>query len=222
MNGRGRFALVSCAAVIGAACFIQAGWIHVKAFAAQALIHAAWERNRSGAAAARPWPWADTTPVAKLSILRDGAVATSFVVLEGANGRNLAFGPVHDGASTMPGETGNSVIAAHRDTHFRLLQTLRLGDELSIERTDGRVVHYRVTDTRVVDSRKVRIALGGDHPRLTLVTCYPFDSFQPGGPLRFVVTADSSAAAGNSPPQRVAHAAARLSVAMSDRQAREP
>lgn len=208
MNVRGRAVLAACAAVFGAACCIQASWIHVKAFAAQALIHAAWERNRSGATAARPWPWADTSPVAKLSILRDGAVASSLVVLEGANGRNLAFGPVHDGASALPGETGNSVIAAHRDTHFRLLQTLRLGDELRIERTDGRVVHYRVTDTRVVDSRKVRIALGGDHPRLTLVTCYPFDSIRPGGPLRFVVTADSSAAAGNPPPHRVAHAAA--------------
>jgi sortase A len=214
--------LAACAAVFGVACCVQASWIHVKAFAAQALIHAAWERNRSGATAARPWPWADTTPVAKLSILRDGAVASSLVVLEGANGRNLAFGPVHDGASALPGETGNSVIAAHRDTHFRLLRTLRLGEELRIERTDGRVVNYRVTDTRVVDSRKVRIALGGDHPRLTLVTCYPFDSIQPGGPLRFVVTADSSAAAGNPPPHRVAHAAAPLPVVTSDGMAREP
>jgi hypothetical protein len=47
-----------------------------------------------------------------------------------------------------------------------------------------------------------------DAPRLTLVTCYPFDAIQPGGPLRFVVTANLIAGAGISPPQRVARAAA--------------
>jgi sortase A len=61
---------------------------------------------------------------------------------------------------------------------------------------------------QVVDSRRKRIALFADAPRLTLVTCYPFDAIQPGGPLRFVVTADLIAGAGITPPQQVARAAA--------------
>jgi hypothetical protein len=35
-----------------------------------------------------------------------------------------------------------------------------------------------------------RIALAHARPRLTLVTCYPFGSFDYGGPLPWVVTAD--------------------------------
>jgi sortase A len=47
-----------------------------------------------------------------------------------------------------------------------------------------------VSDVRVVDSRRTRIALAAEGPRLTLVTCYPFDAVVPGGPLRWVVTVD--------------------------------
>jgi sortase A len=125
----------------------------------------------------------------------------SLIVLEGASGRNLAFGPTHDAASALPGDRGNSVIAAHRDTHFRMLETLRPGDRLRIERPNGRVAFFAITDIRIVDSRRTRIALGADTPRLTLVTCYPFGAVNPGGPLRFVVTADSIAAAGDSAGQ---------------------
>jgi hypothetical protein len=59
-----------------------------------------------------------------------------------------------------------------------------------VERPDGKLLLFTVTDVRVVDSRRTRLALDGDEPRLTLVTCYPFDAIRPGGPLRFVVTAD--------------------------------
>jgi sortase A len=208
------------AAAIGVVTVLQATWIEVKAYAAQVLIDAAWERNQLGAMSARPWPWADTTPVARLTVLERAPRSStlparhasprgeSLVVLEGASGRNLAFGPVHDAASVLPGDAGNSVIAAHRDTHFRMLEALEAGDRLRIERIDGRVAFFAVTDIRIVDSRRARITLGADEPRLTLVTCYPFNAIHPGGPLRFVVTADLIAGAGLLPPQPVARAAA--------------
>jgi sortase A len=197
------------AAAAGITCLIAACWIHMKAFAAQELIDAAWQRNRASASAARPWPWADTTPVARLTVNRE-----SFIVLEGASGRNLAFGPTHDGASVMPGERGNSVIAAHRDTHFRALRGVLMGDRVRVERADGRIMEFVVTNVRVADSRRERIGLGANTPRLTLVTCYPFDAIQPGGPLRFVVTADFVAGAGVPPPPLVAHAAAPFEVGL--------
>jgi sortase A len=195
-------------ALVGALCVGAACWIHIKAMAAQVLINAAWERAQSGATEARPWPWADTNPVARLTFHKSKAL----VVLEGSSGRNLAFAPSHDAASVLPGEPGNSVISAHRDTHFRELEHARVGDRISVERTDGRVFLFSITDVRVADSRQTRVSLDGEVPRLTLVTCYPFDAIQPGGPLRFVVTADSTgsvaAGAGYTPPRRVARAAA--------------
>ena len=199
------------AALAGAVCIAQAAWIEVKAYAAQALIEAAWERNRQGNEDARPWPWADTTPVARLTVLQSDPRGVrmpakyaiprgeSLIVLEGATGRNLAFGPTHDAASVLPGDVGNSVISAHRDTHFQILETLSVGDRLRIQRNDGRITYFAVTDIRVVDSRNTRIELAPDTPRLTLVTCYPFNAIRPGGPLRFVVTADLIAGAGHQP-----------------------
>jgi sortase A len=91
----------------------------------------------------------------------------------------------------MPGEPGNSVIEGHRDTHFAVLRGIKTGDTLRVETLTRRDVDFVVTDIRVVDSRRARIALGADQPRLTLVTCYPFDAPVPGGPLRLVVTADA-------------------------------
>jgi sortase A len=189
---------------IGLVCITAACWIHVKAFAAQVLINAAWNRTQRGVAQARPWPWADTTPVARLTFRDD----ETLVVLEGSSGRNLAFAPSHDAASVLPGDAGNSVISAHRDTHFRELEHTRIGDRIQVERPDGRRFLFSVSDVRVVDSRTKRIALDSDTAHLTLVTCYPFDAITPGGPLRFVVTANWIAGAGFVPPRRVARPAA--------------
>lgn len=183
--GRTGFAL---ALLIGIASLAQAGWIHAKAMLAQALVAHAFERALDGDDDARPWPWADTRPVARLRLPR---AAGTLLVLAGASGRNLAFGPAHDPASALPGETGNSVIAAHRDTHFRVLEGLRLGDPLGVERADGRNFEFIVTAIEIVDSRRTRIALDGDTSRLMLVTCHPFAALDPAGPMRFVVTADA-------------------------------
>ncbi len=183
-----RRALGLIAVAIGALCLTDAAWIQLKAQLAQWLIARAWEQTELGADTPRPWPWADTRPVARLVFA--GAEPHALYVLEGASGRNLAFGPTHDPASVLPGERGNSVIAGHRDTTFLFLRTVRVGDRLSSER-HGKVTWFAVRDVRVVDERRTRIELASAAPRLTLSTCYPFDAVVPGGPLRWVVTADA-------------------------------
>jgi sortase A len=177
---------------VGLVCVGQATWIRGKAVLAQWLIARAWDQAQAGARAPKPWPWADTTPIAKLELPAHAAhlAAQELMVLDGASGRNLAFGPTHDSASVRPGVRGNSVIEGHRDTHFRALQQLHLGDRVRVQGPDMRWVSFAVVDVRVVDSRRSRIVLDADVPRLTLVTCYPFDAIVPGGPLRWVVTAD--------------------------------
>jgi sortase A len=185
--------MVLLAALSGIACLAQGAWIHLKAEAAQLLIAHAWQRVERGDRGARPWPWADTTPVARLVI--PGHEPRELFVLEGASGRNLAFGPAHDPSSVLPGERGNSVIAGHRDTSFRVLRALHVGDRLEVETRTG-LTWFAVSDARIADSRTTRIALASDTPRLTLVTCYPFDALLPGGPLRWVVTADAIADGG--------------------------
>jgi sortase A len=180
------------AMAIGLVCIAEGSWIHAKAALAQVLIVSAWSRQQAGQKNARPWPWADTTPLGRL-IVGDGTNPEAFIVLEGTSGRNLAFGPAHDPASVLPGDLGNSVIEGHRDTHFVVLKAMRVGGTLQVETAAGRRLRFQITDVRVVDSRNVRIALAADHPRITLVTCYPFNAILPGGPLRWVVTADLAA-----------------------------
>ncbi len=166
--------------------FGQAGYIHAKARLAQYLVRAAWERTLAGEREVKPWPWADTGPVARLIAPRQGA---EVFVLAGATGRTLAFGPGHVFGTAAPGAPGNSVISAHRDTHFAFLKHLRAGDELIVETPDGVRRHYTVDGARVVDRRDLRALAPDAEPRLTLITCYPFDAIVPRGPLRYVVRA---------------------------------
>lgn len=187
-QGRVRVLVMAATAAIGLACLARSGWIYAKAFVAQQLIGSAWERAQAGDHDAKPWWWADTHPIAKLTLERE---SRELMVLEGSSGRNLAFGPAHDPVSVLPGERGNSVIEGHRDTHFSILKELEVGDRLSVELPDGRHVSFVVVALQVADSRTERISLDSDIPRLTLVTCYPFDALRPGGPLRYIVTADS-------------------------------
>ena len=164
----------------------QGAYIPAKAWVAQELMQRAWNRGEEGAEQPTPWPWADTWPVARLSA-RSGDV--ELIVLEGGSGRNLAFGPGRLSASSLPGENGNTVIAGHRDTHFSFLRDVEIGESLVLETPAGNKHLYRIVGIDVVDSRRGSLQLDTDEPFLSLVTCYPFESSEPSGPMRFVVTA---------------------------------
>jgi sortase A len=178
--------VVACLLCLGFWQLGQGAYIPAKAWLAQELMQRAWHRASTGDDRAEPWPWADTWPVAKLTA-RGGGV--DLIVLSGGSGRTLAFGPGHLSASSMPGEMGNSVIAGHRDTHFNFLRHLKLGETLLVETPAGISHVFRVVGRDVVDSRRGSLLLDTETPMLSLVTCYPFDSDETGGPLRFVVTA---------------------------------
>ena len=111
------------------------------------------------------------------------------IVLAGGSGRTLAFGPGHLSASALPGQRGNAVIAGHRDTHFNFLQRLAVGEPLAVETASGESHLYQVVNVDVVDSRRSSLLLDTEDSMLSLVTCYPFDALEPGGPMRYVVTA---------------------------------
>lgn len=162
-------------------------WIHVKALLAQQLLLNAWANTRDGETRAHPWPWADTWPIVRLTVPAHGI---DLIVLSGASGRNLAFGPAHLDGSAHPGHSGNSIIAGHRDTHFSFLRNLRPGDEIFIESPDGLISSFLVGQVKIADVRKSRLVLSHERPAITLVTCYPFDAVTPGGPLRYVVSAE--------------------------------
>ncbi|MDP5030105.1 class GN sortase [Paraglaciecola sp.] len=188
INPKQRSYLFAILGVVGLYQLTSGLWIFVKAHVAQYLIASAWQATLLDQQAHRPWSWADTYPVAELSI-----GAQHWYVLAGANGRNLAFGPTHLSASPLPGERGNTVIVGHRDTQFNSLKTLKNKDTIKVAHLNGSTT-YQVTDRQIIPAALLGTStlLNQEQfiqPSLTLITCYPFDSITPNPSLRFVVNA---------------------------------
>ena len=158
----------------------QFGWIHGKGLVGQWLMASAWaESDEDGAAS--PWPRARTRPAARLFVPE---LELDRLVVEGVQTPNLAWGP---GIETGP--NGHVLIAAHRDTHFRFLGDLERGHRIELEQPAGVIRNWRVQESRIVDSRTTRLDMNARGPLLTLVTCWPLDAIDAGGPLRLVVSA---------------------------------
>lgn len=163
----------------------QGIYIYAKAQLAQQLILDSWQQSIIQHQPIKPWSWADTWPVARLMVPR---LDIDQIVLAGDNGRTLAFGPGHRFGTVLPGEAGNSLISAHRDTHFDFLKDLHPGEEVLVQTQNGEIYVYLVNSTEVIQESTPLYSVSG-YRQLTLVTCYPFDAVVPGGPLRYAVFA---------------------------------
>ena len=180
---------------------IDGFYIKAKAQYAQYLIADSWNHYMQTGEQQKPWPWADTYPVAKLEMYQK----TQYV-LAGASGRNLAFGPSHVLQTAALGSSGNAAIAGHRDTHFDVLKKAKKGDLIYLtsrrpnekqtgvenlgEREPFLKQAYRVKSIEIVDQHNLDILNSTrDTTTITLITCYPFDSIEPNPALRYVVKA---------------------------------
>ncbi|WP_166266754.1 class GN sortase [Marinobacter caseinilyticus] len=162
-------------------------WIPLKAFMAQELLALAWAESQARQVTTKPWPWADTWPVARLEL---PDLPAPLIVLAGTHGESLAFGPGQVVGTATPGNSGPMVIAGHRDTHFKSLQAVKINSLIRIQTRQGEWTRYRVTRLRVVDSRRELMNLAAlPDDSLLLVTCYPFNSLDGGGPMRYLVEA---------------------------------
>lgn len=158
-------------------------WIPVKAQVAQVLLKRAWHETAIAGQSVKPWPWADTFPVARLEQQR---LDVDMIVLHGTSGETLAFGPGLDPAGSTAGASGHSVLFGHRDTSFSFLQNLVIGDVITLE-SPAATRMFKVVSLNV---RKADdIFLNMDVDGLSMITCYPFDSSLPHTDRRFVVNA---------------------------------
>lgn len=163
----------------------QGLYMNAKAELAQTLLEDAWDKSKQTGGPVKAWEWADTWPVARVSAPRVNGTA---IVLAGASGEALAFGPGHLQNSAQPGSQGTSVIAAHRDTHFEFLKDMQIGDAVELEAQDGELHTYIVDDLKIVRADASGIDPSEPGKRLALVTCFPFNTTEQ-GPLRYVVFA---------------------------------
>src|SRR4051795_3075603 len=134
-------------ALLGLILFGQGAYIHAKALLAQVLLERAFEKTIATGRETKPWSWADTWPVARIEVKR---LHASTIVLAGSSGQALAFGPGHVELTPDAGERGVAVYSAHRDTHFRFLKDVKIGDEIDVTRRDGKTFRYRADGSSVV------------------------------------------------------------------------
>jgi sortase A len=109
------------------------------------------------------------------------------IVVQGESSATLRRAVAHISKSALPGEWGNVVLAGHRDTFFRPLQDVRLGDEVRFK-TPERSFEYLVESIEVVAPNDIQVLEPSTGHDLTFITCFPFHFVGP-APKRFVVRA---------------------------------
>ena len=179
-----RAALVVGLTLLGTIQLGQGSYIKIKAVAANLLITTSWLNREEGSMPVKPWPWADTWVAGRIEVPRLGIKQ---FVMKDLSGESLAFGPGM--LDSLPADSSYNFIAGHRDTHFGFVADLVVGDLITFERHNGQYQSFEIVDTQVFDSRNGPLQIEPYHPGLKLVTCWPFDSLNFGGPLRYVVEA---------------------------------
>jgi sortase A len=124
---------------------------------------------------------------ATIAVLRIPRIAMEVPVSDGTTERVLLAGAGLVEGTASPGSVGNIGIAAHRDTFFRGLKDVVVGDLIELETLAGTDT-YRVSTLSVVAPSDVYVLAATAEPALTLVTCYPF-YFVGNAPQRFIVRA---------------------------------
>lgn len=123
-------------------------------------------------------------PLALLKIERLGLVAPVFVGTDAIT-LNRGVGAVE--GTALPGEAGNVALSAHRDSFFRVLKDIAVGDVIELQ-TRGGVQYFSVAEMRIVDPLDVSVLDPSDEAILTLITCHPF-YYVGHAPDRYVVRA---------------------------------
>ncbi|MDP4143651.1 MAG: class D sortase [Bacillota bacterium] len=113
------------------------------------------------------------------------SISLNYPIIEGDDQENLAKGVGHDSSTPIPGQVGNIVLDAHRDTMFRNLGDLKIGDNITIETKYGKYT-YKVYKTRIVTPDDTTAIIKSDKQMLTLYTCYPFN-YIGHAPKRYIV-----------------------------------
>lgn len=115
------------------------------------------------------------------------AINRKLPIIQGTGVNELKKGVGHFTQSVLPGEEDNCVISGHRDTVFRKIGDLKIGDELIVQTSAGTFT-YEVNGTRIVHEDDKTVIVPMDHAVLTMTTCYPFN-FIGNATQRYIVSA---------------------------------
>lgn len=112
----------------------------------------------------------------------------STTVLTGDDDKTLKVSAGHLPDTPRPWESGNSAIAAHRDSHFRPLRHVKVGDLVRMRTVHGDL-DYKVSRIRIVTPKDISVLDPTGTDMLTLITCYPFN-YIGNAPKRYIIHAE--------------------------------
>jgi sortase A len=115
----------------------------------------------------------DGDPVAIIEIPRLGLKK---IVVSGVTIDDLRKGPGHYRNTALPGQKGNSAIAAHRTAYgspFKEVDKMEAGDEIFVTNALNERFTYRVRDIKVVEPTDFSVLEPTDDAILTLTSCTP-------------------------------------------------
>lgn len=136
--------------------------------------------------AIKPWPWADTFPIAELSFKR---LKEDIVVLNGGDPTTLAFSAGAIAPFNQTNSTKPFVVAGHRDSHFAFLEDILMKDVISMTDQHGQSQLYQVETIDIVDASSGQLPVLANNSSLILITCYPFNAIGNDANERYVITA---------------------------------
>jgi len=158
-----------------------AGFIYADAHAYQALEAKKFEE---AGLLAEPHIFLEGETIGEIQVPRLGLTA---MVVEGDSAASLRRAVGHIAKSALPGEWGNVALAGHRDTFFRPLRDIHVGDKIRFK-TSGGNFEYLVESIAVVAANDIQVLEPLTGRDLTFVTCFPFHFIGP-APKRFIVRA---------------------------------
>jgi len=159
-----------------------AAYVDADAKAFQAIEQRQFEATATHSSAAPAF--VDGSALGEILIPRLGLKA---IIAQGESPAVLQRAVGHLAGTALPGESGNVVLAGHRDTFFRPLKQVRAGDAITLRTHDGEF-DYVVESTTVVTPSDVWVLEPSGGRTLTLITCFPF-SYLGSAPDRFIVRA---------------------------------
>ena len=124
----------------------------------------------------------------RIGTLSIPALKQTLPIIEGTDADELRKGIGHFAQSVLPGEADNCVLSGHRDTVFRRLGELKIGDRLTAQTSAGKFT-YEIQRIRIVHKDDRTVIVPFDHAVLTVTTCYPF-RFVGSAPDRYILIAD--------------------------------
>jgi len=169
--------------LIGAALLCYVGSEYWTMYREQRALHEQWreQQGRPASTGLNPEPAKDDG-LTRVSIPK---INLDLIIVEGTNHKALRIGPGHLKNTPAPGDLGNSVISAHRDTFFRHIYDLTKSDDIEVRR-NGHTYTFQLIGKKIVDPNDVSILKNTSDARLTLITCYPIYYIGP-APQRLIV-----------------------------------